>query len=75
MKVSINAPDGRILARIINLASRVGCTVQSCALAQEAQGAKIEASFSGSDHQLKLFGGQLTRMLGDEQATSTIQSG
>ena len=68
MKVVIDAPDGRILARVINLAARIGCTVQSCELAQEPEGARIVAQFAGDDQQLRRLGGQLSRLISDERA-------
>lgn len=68
MRVRIEAQDGRILARVINLAARLGCTVQTAELAQEPDCARIEASFSGDAEQLRRLGGQLARMVSDEQA-------
>jgi hypothetical protein len=67
MKIEIEAPDGRILARVLNLASRLGCTVLHAELAQADDGAKIVASFRGDDHQLRRLGGQLSRLVSDER--------
>ena len=68
MKVEIEAEDGRVLARVINLAARIGCTVERCEMAQNEDGARIVASFAGDDQQLRRLGGQLSRMLADERA-------
>ena len=68
MTVEIEAADGRVLARVINLAARIGCTVQHCELQQDAERARITASFAGDDQQLRRLGGQLSRMLSDERA-------
>jgi hypothetical protein len=68
VKVEIEAEDGRVLARVINLAARIGCVVERCEMAQDEDGARITASFSGDDQQLRRLGGQLSRMLSDERA-------
>ena len=68
MKVEIEAEDGRILARVINLAARIGCTVERCEMAQDEDGARIVAEFTGDDLMLRRLGGQLSRMLSDERA-------
>lgn len=68
MKVEIEAGDGRVLARVINLAARIGCTVERCEMAQDEDGARITASFSGDQQQLRRLSGQLSRMLSDERA-------
>jgi hypothetical protein len=68
VKIEIETEDGRILARIINLASRLGCKLLACELAQGEERATITASFSGDDHQLRRLGGQLSRLISDERA-------
>ncbi|MGH7662473.1 MAG: hypothetical protein ACRENA_16335 [Vulcanimicrobiaceae bacterium] len=68
MKVEIDATDGRVLARVINLAARIGCMVERCEMAQNEDGARIVAEFSGDQQQLRRLGGQLSRMLDDERA-------
>jgi len=71
VRVTIGAEDGRILARVINLASRLGCSVTHCELGPAAGGgATITASFSGDDLQLQRLSGQLARLAGDESATA-----
>jgi len=67
MTVEINAADGRVLARVINLAARIGCMVERCEMNQDEDGARIVASFRGNDQQLRRLGGQLARMLDDER--------
>jgi hypothetical protein len=68
MKVEIEAPEGRVLARVINLAARIGCVVRRCEMEQQEDAARIVASFEGDDQQLRRLGGQLSRMLADERA-------
>ena len=68
MRVEIDAADGRVLARVINLAARIGCMVERCEMAQDEDGARIVAEFRGDDLQLRRLGGQLSRMLDDERA-------
>jgi hypothetical protein len=68
VKVEIDAADGRVLARVINLAARIGCMVERCEMDQDEDGARIVAEFRGDDQQLRRLGGQLTRMLDDERA-------
>jgi len=68
VKVEIEAPDGRILARVINLAARLGCTVVRCELEQGESAARITAAFGGDDAQLRRLGGQLSRLISDERA-------
>jgi hypothetical protein len=74
--VRIDAQDGRILARVINLAARLGCAVTQCEMSPAAEGgSRIVASFSGEDLQLRRLGGQLARLAGDESATAEFSSG
>ena len=70
MTVRIAAADSRILARVVNLASRLGCAVTACELSTAGGGARITASFSGDELQLQRLGGQLARLAGDESATA-----
>jgi hypothetical protein len=74
MKVEIEADDGRVLARVINLAARIGCTVSSCEMNQDDDGARIVASFEGDQLQLRRLSGQLSRLLSDERATARFCS-
>ena len=75
MTVRIAASDGRILARVINLAARLGCEVTRCQMAPGAQGgAEVTASFSGDELQLRRLGGQLARLVGDERATAEFMT-
>lgn len=59
--------DGRLLARIINLAHRFGCTYTRVASEQRGAGYRMELAFAGPRESLRRLDAQITKLLDDDK--------
>jgi len=66
---TVTASDGRLLARIIHLAHRFGCTYTR--VAAEAHGAtyRMEFAFAGPGDALRRLDAHITKLLDDDRET------
>jgi hypothetical protein len=66
----VTANDGRILARIIHLAHRFGCTYTSVASEQLGAAYRMEFAFAGPGDALRRLDAQITKLLDDDRETT-----
>jgi len=66
---TVTATDGRLLARIIHLAHRFGCTYTSVASQRAGAAYRIEFAFAGPGDALRRLDAQITKLLDDDRET------
>ena len=66
---TITANDGRILARIIHLVHRFGCTYTRIAAQQTGKVYEIQYAFAGPSDALRRLDAQITKLLNDDKET------
>jgi hypothetical protein len=66
---AVTANDGRILARIIHLAHRYGCTYTSVAAENVGAGYRMAFAFAGPSDALRRLDAQITKLLDDDRET------
>jgi hypothetical protein len=68
---TITANDGRMLARIIHLAHRFGCTYTKVAAEQNGAVYRMELAFAGPGEALRRLDAQITKLLDDDNGEVT----
>jgi hypothetical protein len=63
----VAARDGRLLARIINLAHRFGCTYTRVASERSGNAYRLELAFAGPGEALRRLDNQITKLLDDDR--------
>ncbi len=66
---TVTANDGRILARIIHLAHRFGCSYTSVASEHTGAQYRMEFAFAGPGDALRRLDAQITKLLDDDRET------
>jgi hypothetical protein len=66
---TVTANDGRILARIIHLAHRFGCSYTSVASEHIGAQYRMKFAFAGSGDALRRLDAQITKLLDDDRET------
>ncbi len=66
---TVTANDGRILARIIHLAHRFGCTYTSVAAENVGTEYRMQFAFAGPGDALRRLDSQITKLLNDDRET------
>lgn len=66
---TVTANDGRLLARIIHLAHRFGCTYTKAASVRRDGGYAMEFAFTGDVDALRRLDAQITKLLDDDRET------
>ena len=61
--------DGRLLARIINLAHRFGCTYTRVASERQGVAFHMEMAFAGPSDAVRRLDAQITKLLDDNKET------
>jgi hypothetical protein len=67
---TVTANDGRILARIIHLAHRFGCTYTSVAAENIGAEYRMAFAFAGPGDALRRLDAQITKLLDDDRETT-----
>ncbi|HUA08666.1 MAG TPA: hypothetical protein VMA98_05275 [Candidatus Acidoferrales bacterium] len=66
---TVTANDGRMLARIIHLAHRFGCTYTRVAAEHRGATYCMELAFAGPGDALRRLDAQITKLLADDRET------
>jgi len=66
---SVTANDGRLLARIIHLAHRFGCTYTKIAAEHTGAVYRLEFAFAGPGESLRRLDAYITKLLDDDRET------
>jgi hypothetical protein len=66
---TVTANDGRLLARIIHLAHRFGCTYESVASKRTGNAYRMEFAFAGPGDALRRLDAHITKLLDDDRET------
>jgi hypothetical protein len=66
---TVTANDGRMLARIIHLAHRFGCTYTRAAAQHTGVAYHMEFAFAGPSDALRRLDVQITKLLDDDRET------
>jgi hypothetical protein len=66
---TVTANDGRLLARIIHLAHRFGCTYTRVAARHTGAAYQLEFAFAGPSDALRRLDAQITKLLDDDRET------
>jgi hypothetical protein len=66
---TITANDGRMLARIIHLAHRFGCTYTKVASERNGSAYQMQFAFAGPADALRRLDAQITKLLDDDRET------
>ncbi|HTX56869.1 MAG TPA: hypothetical protein VMD47_07175 [Candidatus Acidoferrales bacterium] len=66
---TVTAYDGRLLARIIHLAHRFGCTYTRAASERTGVAYRMEFAFAGPSDALRRLDAQITKLLDDDKET------
>ncbi len=63
---TVTASDGRMLARIIHLAHRFGCTYTKVAAERTGVAYRLEVAFAGPGDALRRLDAHITKLLDDD---------
>jgi predicted short-subunit dehydrogenase-like oxidoreductase (DUF2520 family) len=66
---TVTATDGRMLARIIHLAHRFGCTYTKVASERNGAAYHMELAFAGPGDALRRLDAHITKLLDDDRET------
>ena len=69
MNVSLSMNDGRLLARVIQLAHRFGCTYTTVQATQHGTAYRANLAFDGPEEALRRLEAQITKLLNDDMET------
>lgn len=66
---TVTANDGRLLARIIHLAHRFGCTYSRVSAERSGDAYRMEFAFAGPGDALRRLDAQITKLVEDDRET------